>query len=148
MPMKLADFLYEHQLKPAQFARMLGVRSRETVHRYLRGERIPEPKILQRIIEITEGQVQLSDFLDRTPPRCWRYRDQSYPWSRDTETPAPLTPVLNRAIDTLGKRARWLGDSRFELDGRPSDARQIVETANAARKRMGLKLLAYPGVAA
>ena len=144
--MNLADYLKEHQLKPAQFARLLGVRSRETVHRYLRGERIPEPKILARIIEITDRRVQLHDFLDRTPPRCWRYRDQRYPWSRDTDTPAPLTPVLNQAVDTLGKRARWLGDSRFELDGRPSDARQLLEAADAVRKRLGLKQLLYPGV--
>ena len=69
--MKLAAFIEEVGLSPAEFARSIGVNERESIRRYLRGERIPTPRVMRRIIAATEGRVSPTDFfqtgLDNTP---------------------------------------------------------------------------------
>lgn len=46
----------------AEFARLIGVGSRMAVLRYRRGERIPRPDVMRRIVEVTQGQVGPADF--------------------------------------------------------------------------------------
>ncbi len=148
--MKLADYLYRNHITPADFMRTLDLSSRETVRRYLRGERIPSPVILQRIIEITGGQVQLRDFLDKQPPKCaWFGRGQKMhlPWSRElTANDDGLSPAISLALETLGTRTQYLGGSRFELEGRPADARAVVTAANRLRRHRRQEPIRYPGV--
>ena len=52
----------------AEFARLIGVGSRMAVMRYRRGERIPRPDVMRRIVEVTEGQVGPADFYDLPTP--------------------------------------------------------------------------------
>lgn len=46
----------------AEFARLIGV-SRQTVQRYLTGERTPNLHTMGRIEAATEGRVTVSDFI-------------------------------------------------------------------------------------
>ncbi|MGP1346168.1 MAG: hypothetical protein ACTS3F_05795 [Phycisphaerales bacterium] len=68
--MKLADYLDQNELTPGELRRLLGVKSRSTVMRYLSGERKPSPGIMDRINELTGGMVTPMDFHDPAPPRC------------------------------------------------------------------------------
>lgn len=60
--MKLADWLKKHKITPTEFGRRIGVESPSTTARYARGERVPRPSIMKKIIEETKGQVQPNDF--------------------------------------------------------------------------------------
>lgn len=51
---------------------MLGLKSRTTVFRYIRGERVPNGPILARIEQLSGGQVTRSDFLNPEPAQCAR----------------------------------------------------------------------------
>ena len=165
--MKLADWLHTRSVTPEQFRRMLGVRSRTTVQRYLTGERRPSPPLLQKIIELTEGAVQLEDFLDPAPPRCAAvvidpdgHTRVVFPWASDTDrlTAAgqaamaePLegtvwTPPLVRAMETLDPRVRFTKRGVFLLDGKPSDPRRIVRAANHILTAEGKPPIVYPGI--
>ena len=159
--MKLADYLYENSQTPTQLRRMLGVQRRSTVWRYLTGERIPQPMILQKILDLTDGEVTLADFLDPAPPECAKHipdprygRRMVLPWSPDypDDDPAgsndngPLTTPVVRALDVLGVRANFTRSGVFLLDGRSSDVRRIVQKANEVLRRRGEPTLAYPGV--
>lgn len=165
--MKLADYLHQRRITPAQFRQHLGLHSRSSVNRYLTGQRRPDYPVLQRIIELTEGRVQLADFLDPSPPKCGTIvtlpdgrRKLVFPWStRDAELdaclasleeehdepPRPTTPVLE-AIDTLGARARVVRDGEFLLDGRPADARRLIIAANRLRVASHRPPIVYPGL--
>lgn len=70
--MKLADYLDQNDLTPGELRRLLGVKSRSTVMRYLSGERQPAPRIMEKIRELTGGTVTPMDFADPAPPRCAR----------------------------------------------------------------------------
>lgn len=50
----------------AELGDRLGV-GREAVRKWLRGERIPRPEVMRRIVEVTEGKVGPADFYDLTP---------------------------------------------------------------------------------
>ena len=63
--MKLSTFLDRAAIKPSEFARQIGV-PRQTLHRYLAGERTPRSEILHRIREVTNGEVTPNDFLQTT----------------------------------------------------------------------------------
>ncbi|HWJ86904.1 MAG TPA: helix-turn-helix transcriptional regulator [Pelagibacterium sp.] len=63
--MLLADYLRKRNLAAASFAQAIGV-SRQTVFRYISGERMPRRAILNRIEEETQGAVTASDFLSST----------------------------------------------------------------------------------
>lgn len=103
--MKLADYLHRNRMTPNDLRRLLGVRRRSTVGRYLTGERIPELRTLQRIIEITGGQVQPVDFLDPKPSQCAvkvRFGDGTprlvFPWAnRAVELDATLTSAFDQS---------------------------------------------------
>ena len=60
--MKLADFLSAEKLSLAQFAQLAGIGSRQAVHKYATGERIPRPDQMARIVAATGGKVQPGDF--------------------------------------------------------------------------------------
>ena len=64
--MKLADFLSNADIKATAFAERIGV-TRQTLWRYISGERRPEWDVLERIQRETEGQVTPNDFLDVDP---------------------------------------------------------------------------------
>ncbi|UYV13482.1 MAG: hypothetical protein NCW75_04155 [Phycisphaera sp.] len=148
-------------MTPSQLRRMLGVQRRSTVWRYLTGERIPQPQTLQRIQDLTDQEVVLEDFLDPSPPRCARTitgadgcHRMVLPWSPDypDEDPTaandqgPLSLPVLRALDVLGARAQFTRTGVFLLDGRSSDVRRIVRTANEVLRRRGEPTIAYPGV--
>lgn len=59
--MKLSDYLSGKEISAASFAETLGV-ERQTVHRWVRGERYPDFKMLVRIAEATGGAVTPNDF--------------------------------------------------------------------------------------
>lgn len=61
--MKLADYLSKAEIKPSAFAESIGV-SRQTLWRYVSGDRRPEWDVLERIRAETEGHVTPNDFLD------------------------------------------------------------------------------------
>ncbi|MBB2959883.1 helix-turn-helix transcriptional regulator [Methylobacterium sp. R2-1] len=61
--MRLADYLHQAEIKPSAFAERLGV-TRQTLWRYMSGDRRPEWDVLERIRAETDGQVTPNDFLD------------------------------------------------------------------------------------
>lgn len=72
--MQLREYLKQYHLGAAQFARMLGVKSRMTVYRYLRGERIPSAEMMKKIVALTDGLVQPNDFFTVDQPITRSYR--------------------------------------------------------------------------
>lgn len=64
--MKLASFLQQAEIKPSEFARQIGV-PRQTLHRYLAGERTPRSEVLNRIRDVTKGAVTPNDFFGDCP---------------------------------------------------------------------------------
>jgi DNA-binding transcriptional regulator YdaS (Cro superfamily) len=69
--MKLADWLDGDEtadpprpkIAVAEFARRIGL-PQPTVHRYTKGERIPEPEAMAKIVAETAGAVTPNDFYD------------------------------------------------------------------------------------
>jgi len=61
--MKLADYLEQEAVSDAEFARLIGVK-RQAVHRYRRGTRFPDRKILSKIQTVTNGTVTANDFVE------------------------------------------------------------------------------------
>jgi DNA-binding transcriptional regulator YdaS (Cro superfamily) len=59
--MKLSDYLTHNSISPADFAKSIGV-SKETVRRYIVGDRRPARKKLPVIVEATKGEVTANDF--------------------------------------------------------------------------------------
>lgn len=59
--MKLADYLNDNGLTHADFAQAIGV-SKETVRRYMVGDRRPKPHIMEKIATATDCQVTANDF--------------------------------------------------------------------------------------
>ena len=62
--MKLNRYLSLHDMTLTDFAKKVGV-SAEAVRRYSNGQRMPRPKQLQRIREVTNGAVEPNDFIQR-----------------------------------------------------------------------------------
>lgn len=58
--MKLDEYLAAEDVSIATFAGLIGV-SVQAVHRYLSGERIPRPDLMERIEATTGGRVQAND---------------------------------------------------------------------------------------
>jgi transcriptional regulator with XRE-family HTH domain len=61
--MKLADYLSANSISPHDFAKSIGV-SKETVRRYLAGERRPDFEKMQLVAKATGGEVTANDFFD------------------------------------------------------------------------------------
>lgn len=59
--MKLADYLKEHAIPRDKFAEHIGV-SEETVRRYVKGTRIPEREVMEKIALATACKVTANDF--------------------------------------------------------------------------------------
>jgi transcriptional regulator with XRE-family HTH domain len=59
--MKLRTYLDDHHISLTAFAPLIGV-SIAALHRYLGGERIPRPEVLEQISIVTKGAVQPNDF--------------------------------------------------------------------------------------
>jgi hypothetical protein len=170
--MKLADFMHMHSITPQQLRTMLGVKSRSSVLRYISGERLPAPNIMDRISELSGGAVTPEDFLDPDPPKCVRVvidrhgREQTiYPWTvletrpkriaandnrppilGDLSTEDWPSPPLRRAFDTLGSRVRLSKRGGFLLDGRIADTKRVITAANRILLAKGQPPIRYPGV--
>lgn len=65
--MRLAPYLEREKISDADFAEKIGV-SRQAVHRYRTGERVPDQPIMHRIAETTAGEVLPNDFYDVPQP--------------------------------------------------------------------------------
>ncbi len=61
--MKLISYIEAHGLTQAEFARKIGANVM-AISRYCRGEQIPRPNTMRRIVEATDGAVKPSDFYD------------------------------------------------------------------------------------
>lgn len=164
--MKLADWLYDNSVTPSQLRRMLGVKCRSTVWRYLTDERVPNSRTAQRIIEITGGEVQLADFLDPSPPECLvAVTDDDgeerlvLPWSPlapagggngddddDDSEHRRLSHPVKRALSVLDGRAWFTPSGVFLLDGKPVDLKRVMQAANDVLRRRGEPPIPYPGV--
>ena len=59
--MKLKDYLKENKLTEVNFAEMLGCKQ-PTISRYINKKRIPKKQIMQKINELTNGNVNKNDF--------------------------------------------------------------------------------------
>lgn len=62
--MSLAEFLDSENLSDAAFAKLIGI-TRQAVHRYRRGDRIPDPKTMAKIVKATKGAVTPNDFYEQ-----------------------------------------------------------------------------------
>lgn len=170
--MKLHEYLITNNLSPAQFANLLKLKSRSSVHRYLEGQ-IPKPENMRRIFEVTNGLVTLHDFLDdredaiaRTRCKASEQDNLPYPWSRrereleasverrlrrmllqEPSEGSSLSRPLQSAVGVLGNRV-WMDKEKqnFKLDGRVVDAREIVTQANKILESQGQEPILYPGV--
>ncbi len=65
--MKLDQYLTQHDLTDAAFAEKVG-RSQSSINRIRRGETRPDWKTMERIVEVTGGDVSPNDFLDSDAP--------------------------------------------------------------------------------
>ena len=159
--MKLADYLIKYDISPSAFARRARVRSRTTIHRYLKGQRRPSPEVILRIEKITKGEVTRKDFFQL---RCRNdSQDSLFPWSRfaeeyfrqiDADFKNMLeeppegdlaSPPLREALMILGSRVSYDKSQRnFWLDGRPSEPKQIVMQANRILTSIGKEPISYP----
>lgn len=60
--MKLASYLAKHDMKPKDFAELIGV-DRTTVIRYVAGARTPSAKAMAKIAAVTNGKVRPNDWV-------------------------------------------------------------------------------------
>jgi transcriptional regulator with XRE-family HTH domain len=61
----LNDWLAEHKMSDAEFARVSGIGLRALVGKYRHGRQFPAPENLLRIREATKGAVTADDFVDQ-----------------------------------------------------------------------------------
>lgn len=59
--MKLKEFLKREQVSIEDFAQKMGL-SYAAVRQYVNAGRVPTPKVMRRIINVTDGAVQPNDF--------------------------------------------------------------------------------------
>jgi hypothetical protein len=164
--MKLADYLFRSGMSTTQLRRALGVSCRSTITRYLNGERIPRHDVMQRIIDLSGGKVQLHDFLRGGNPECatvitavdGRQR-LVFPWStrRDDLDAAEeleqrrtandnLQPAVLRSASSVLRGRAVVHRNAWHLDGRPADAKRVVRAANLVLRANGRPVLHYPGL--
>lgn len=60
--MQLKDYLKQAELNYTEFAKRIGVATARTVQRYADGKRLPEPEIMRKINDATDGKVTPNDF--------------------------------------------------------------------------------------
>jgi transcriptional regulator with XRE-family HTH domain len=61
--MRLHAWLVRNNVTVAKLADQLGIESASTVYRYIRGERVPTAGMIEKIGNITGGDVKREDFL-------------------------------------------------------------------------------------
>ena len=59
--MKLAQYIRETGTNAAAFGRQVGVKNRQTMFKYIAGDRLPPPETARLIVEATDGKVTLLD---------------------------------------------------------------------------------------
>ena len=59
---KLELYCKQHNWSPADLAKRLGVH-RNSIHRYLRGDRRPSWEVLERLRTVTKGRITANDFI-------------------------------------------------------------------------------------
>ncbi|MEQ9617045.1 MAG: hypothetical protein RLN60_03320 [Phycisphaerales bacterium] len=163
--MKLADYLYENAMTPSHCRRLLGVKHRSTMLRWLTGDRVPSRAMCDRISLLTNNHVRRKDFYDPAPPKCAIIVHETdgetptvvLPWSPQYEelkrreeeidqTDASLSPAIQRAIRVLNGRAVFAPTGRFLLDGRQVDLKRVVQEANDNLTNHGEAPIPYPNV--
>lgn len=60
--MKLSAWLKQQRLTPAEFGKLMGVKSSATVPRYLAGIRRPSKENMKKIKRLTHGKVTADSF--------------------------------------------------------------------------------------
>jgi hypothetical protein len=154
--MKLENYLEEHEISTDRFAEMINVSNRMTVHRYLKGQRIPRPAIMNRILSATNGNVGPQDFFTSLKKKknkltnnfsmekvCWDSEYNEVVANKAEQL--DLTEHTIIALNELGDRAKYK-NNKFYLDERPSSLKSIFEHANELRIRRGIMPLHYPGL--
>jgi transcriptional regulator with XRE-family HTH domain len=66
--MTLKQYMTTHGISQVEMARMLGVRQ-PTIHRYREGLQVPGARVMQRLIDVTRGEVAPNDFFRMPRPR-------------------------------------------------------------------------------
>ena len=61
--MHLRTYLSRNGLTQSAFAKELGVK-RQTVDRWLRGDRVPRPEMMRQIARVTDGKVGPEDLVN------------------------------------------------------------------------------------
>lgn len=63
--MTLLEYLKTNDISYADFAALIGAKSRATVYRYInRDRKSPSRKLMAKILEVTGGAVTANDFYD------------------------------------------------------------------------------------
>lgn len=63
--MKLAAWLRTKDMTATAFGLLVNVTNKQTMSRYIRGDRFPPPDVLVRIRAVTDGEVTADDFADQ-----------------------------------------------------------------------------------
>ena len=66
--MTLSEYLDLTGLSVPALQKKLGIRTVDSVYKYLRGDHIPSPEVMARIFKATNGAVQPNDFYDLPKP--------------------------------------------------------------------------------
>lgn len=160
--MKLSKYLILNDIRPAAFARTIGLNYQTTLQRYLKGDRIPSPDIMNRITEATGGKVTARDFGARAEIANDNLVDELLPdpeyeprrvdrlfrkMMKEPLSGHRLTPPLQKAVWILGQRVHMDAHKKnFWLDGRPVGAQDLVRKANEILKQQGQAEIHYPKV--
>lgn len=64
--MKLAQYMAEENLSPAQLAELIQSVSASGARKWMNGERIPRPDEMRKIHQLTGGRVSPNDFILET----------------------------------------------------------------------------------
>lgn len=67
--MRLKNFLQIERLSSAEFAAKLGGVTGEAVRLWAAGLRMPEPLAIEKIVDVTKGQVTVQDLHDQRVER-------------------------------------------------------------------------------
>ncbi len=134
-PMRLRAFLQASEISETQFAELIGVKSRMTVHRYVRGQRVPNAKVMAKIEEVTKGLVSQRDFLELGSEQkqyklgnkvgiCTRQTRENYvssghiAWKRSTQR----APSRQSIPSGMSVRLKRISEERLSF-GRSIDAK-------------------------
>jgi hypothetical protein len=144
--MKLSHYLTLHDIRPADFAAALGIKSRMTLYRYLVGSRRPGAVTLAKIVQQTQGQVTEQDFavVAAKPKPASATPPARAPKAKPTPFAQDLSPVVLTALRVLGTRAGYRPPNQFQLDGRPISLPKLIDAANQALIERGQTPLDYP----